>query len=54
MPTNSSFADASPGPAKYALARLGLCTEELRLPMSPVCEAAKPIIDAALKAAGVI
>ena len=48
------FADASPGPAKYALARLGLCTEELRLPMTPVCDAAKPIIDAALEAAGVI
>jgi 4-hydroxy-tetrahydrodipicolinate synthase len=48
------FADASPGPAKYALARLGYCLEELRLPMTPVCEAAKPVIDAALEAAGVV
>ena len=48
------FSDASPGPAKYALAKLGLCTEELRLPMTPACEAAKPVIDAALAAAGVI
>lgn len=48
------FSDASPGPAKYALAKLGLCTEEMRLPMTPTCDAAKPVIDAALVAAGVI
>jgi 4-hydroxy-tetrahydrodipicolinate synthase len=46
------FADASPAPAKYALARLGLCTEEVRLPLVPTGEATRPIIDAALAAAG--
>ena len=48
------FLDASPAPAKYALAKLGLCSEEMRLPMLPTCDAAKPGIDAALVAAGVI
>ena len=32
------FADASPGPTKFALAHLGLIAEELRLPMAP-CDA---------------
>ncbi|WGM31204.1 4-hydroxy-tetrahydrodipicolinate synthase [Brevundimonas sp. NIBR11] len=46
------FLDASPAPAKYALAKLGLCTEEMRLPLVPTCEEAKPAIDAAMAAAG--
>lgn len=48
------FADASPSPTKYALSRLGLCTEEVRLPLVPTGEAARPVIDAAVAAAGVI
>jgi 4-hydroxy-tetrahydrodipicolinate synthase len=47
------FLDASPAPAKYALAKLGLCTEEMRLPLVPTSDAVKPAIDAALLAAGV-
>jgi 4-hydroxy-tetrahydrodipicolinate synthase len=48
------FLDASPAPAKYALAKLGLCSEEMRLPLIPTNDAVKPAIDAALAAAGVI
>ena len=48
------FLDNSPAPAKYALARLGLCEEGLRLPLAPTADAVKPAIDAALAAAGVI
>jgi len=48
------FLDASPAPAKYALARLGLCSEEMRLPLTPTNDAVKPAIDAALVAAGVL
>ncbi|CAN5162497.1 4-hydroxy-tetrahydrodipicolinate synthase [soil metagenome] len=48
------FLDASPAPAKYALAKLGLCSEEMRLPMTPTSDAVKPAIDAALVAAGVV
>lgn len=47
------FLDNSPAPAKYALAKLGLCSEEVRLPLSPCNEAARPKIDAALQEAGV-
>ncbi|CAN5180664.1 4-hydroxy-tetrahydrodipicolinate synthase [soil metagenome] len=48
------FLDASPAPAKYALAALGLCTEEMRLPMVPTSDAVKPAIAAAMQAAGVV
>jgi 4-hydroxy-tetrahydrodipicolinate synthase len=49
------FLEASPAPAKYALARLGLCTEEVRLPLVPVhAQSVKDEIDAAMKEAGVL
>lgn len=47
------FLDNSPAPAKYALAKLGLCSDEVRLPLAPCNDAAKPKIDAALQEAGV-
>ncbi len=46
------FSDASPGPAKYALAQLGLCTPEVRLPLVEISDAAKAQVDAALRVAG--
>jgi 4-hydroxy-tetrahydrodipicolinate synthase len=48
------FLDSSPAPTKYALARLGLCREELRLPLTPCADAVKPALDEALREAGVI
>lgn len=48
------FSDASPGPTKFALAHLGLCSEELRLPMTPASEASKAEVLAAMRDAGVI
>lgn len=49
------FLEASPAPTKYALARLGLCTEDVRLPLVPVqSQAVKDEIDAAMKEAGVL
>ena len=47
------FLDNSPAPTKYALATLGLCSEEVRLPLGPCADAVKPKIDAALAEAGV-
>ena len=47
------FLDASPAPAKYALSRLGLCTEELRLPLVPARAEVRPAIDRAMAEAGV-
>lgn len=48
------FLDNSPAPAKYALNRLGLCSAEVRLPLSPTNEAAKPKIEAAMVEAGLV
>lgn len=48
------FVEASPGPAKYALSRLGLCGEELRLPLVPISDAARVAVDRAMQDAGLI
>lgn len=48
------FMETSPGPVKYAASRLGLCAEELRLPMIPVTEGARHAIDAAMVKVGLI
>ena len=44
------FSDASPGPTKYALSLLGLCTSEVRLPMVEASDPAKAKVRAALEA----
>lgn len=46
------FCSPSPGPAKYALWRLGLCEPEVRLPLTPPDEAARARIDEAMALAG--
>jgi len=48
------FLDASPSPTKFALAQLGLCSDEVRLPIAPCAEAVQPAILAAMRTAGVI
>ena len=49
------FLEASPAPAKYALSLLGLCTDEVRLPLVSVQSAeVKKEIEAAMKEAGVL
>jgi len=44
------FSSTSPGPTKYALARLGRCAPDLRLPVTPPDTASKAQVDAALAA----
>jgi 4-hydroxy-tetrahydrodipicolinate synthase len=46
------FSDASPGPTKYALERLGRMSIDTRLPITPPCAAARARVDAALVQAG--
>ena len=46
------FLDASPAPAKFALAQLGLCAEDARLPITPCADAVKPRILEAMRMAG--
>jgi 4-hydroxy-tetrahydrodipicolinate synthase len=48
------FLDASPSPTKFALAHLGLCGEDSRLPIAPCAEVVKPAILAAMAEAGVV
>ena len=48
------FADASPAPAKFALAHLGLCSAETRLPIAPCSEAAKAEVLIGMRDAGLI
>lgn len=49
------FADASPGPCKYALSRVHpWIAEELRLPLVKCSEAARKAVDAALENAGLV
>jgi 4-hydroxy-tetrahydrodipicolinate synthase len=47
------FLDASPAPTKFALATLGLCEAEVRLPLAPCSEAVRPAILTAMAEAGV-
>jgi 4-hydroxy-tetrahydrodipicolinate synthase len=47
------FIDASPGPTKFALSRLGLCAEESRLPITPCAAPHHAEIIAAMEEAGV-
>jgi len=42
------FLDASPSPTKFAMAHLGLCREDVRLPITPCAEGVRPQILAAL------
>jgi 4-hydroxy-tetrahydrodipicolinate synthase len=46
------FLDASPSPTKFAMAQMGLCAEDVRLPVTPCAEAVKPAVLAAMREAG--
>jgi 4-hydroxy-tetrahydrodipicolinate synthase len=48
------FLDASPAPTKFALSHLGLCTDEVRLPIAPCADGVKPAILEAMREAGVL
>ena len=47
------FVESSPQPVKYALSRLGLCTDEVRLPLIPASAHARQTVDAAMEKAGI-
>jgi 4-hydroxy-tetrahydrodipicolinate synthase len=49
---DSMFCETNPGPVKYAASRLGLCAPDCRLPMAPMTDASKKLVDAAMAAAG--
>ena len=48
------FCETNPGPAKVALAMLGRCGEEMRLPLTPVSDAGRAKVRDALLHAGLL
>ena len=46
------FFDASPAPTKFALSALGLCTDDVRLPITPCAESVRPQVLDAMRVAG--
>ena len=55
MPVHKQlFVEANPIPVKWAVARMGLCGGAMRLPMTPLTPANEPVVEAALRAAGLL
>ncbi len=48
------FVEANPIPVKWAVARLGKMKNTLRLPLTPLSTGAQPVVEAAMRQAGVI
>jgi 4-hydroxy-tetrahydrodipicolinate synthase len=48
------FVEANPIPVKWAMARMGLMGGALRLPMTPLSPANEPVVEGALRAAGLL
>lgn len=48
------FCESSPAPAKWALKRLGLCLDNMRLPAVTLTEKGQQTVESAMRAAGVI
>jgi 4-hydroxy-tetrahydrodipicolinate synthase len=47
------FVEPNPIPVKWAVHRLGLAGEAIRLPLVPLAEANRPVVEAAMRAAGI-
>ncbi len=55
MPLHKNlFVEANPIPVKWAVARMNLCGGTLRLPMTELTPANEPVVEAALRAVGLI
>jgi 4-hydroxy-tetrahydrodipicolinate synthase len=48
------FVEANPIPLKWAMARMGLCGGSMRLPMTPLSASNEPVVEAALRASGLL
>lgn len=46
------FTEPSPAPVKYAASRLGLCSDEMRLPLIPATEICRKLVDTLMDHAG--
>ena len=55
MPVHKNlFVEANPIPLKWAMARMGLCNETMRLPLTPMSRALVPTVENALQDSGLI
>ena len=55
MPLHDAlFLESSPGPVKYAASLVGLCQEELRLPLVPIGDATRTAVRDAMQTAGLL
>ena len=55
MPVHKQlFVEANPFPVKWAVQRMGLCGGALRLPMTPLSQGNEAVVEAALRAAGLL
>ena len=48
------FVESNPIPVKWAAARMGLCTETMRLPMTPLTPANQPALERVMRATGLL
>nr|WP_145546328.1 4-hydroxy-tetrahydrodipicolinate synthase [Variovorax boronicumulans] len=48
------FVEANPIPLKWAMARMGLCGGTMRLPMTPLAQHNEAVVEAALRASGLL
>jgi 4-hydroxy-tetrahydrodipicolinate synthase len=55
MPVHKNlFLEGNPIPLKWAMARMGLCQETLRLPLTPMSRNLEPLLESALKESGLL
>ena len=55
MPVHKNlFVEAHPIPVKWAMSRMGLCGGSLRLPMTELSKPQQPVVEAALRASGLL
>lgn len=48
------FVEANPIPVKWAMKRLGLCNDAMRLPMTRLTHGNEPVVEAAMRASGLL
>jgi 4-hydroxy-tetrahydrodipicolinate synthase len=48
------FVEANPIPVKWAAAKMGLCSEAIRLPLTPLSENLRPALQTLLASTGLV
>jgi 4-hydroxy-tetrahydrodipicolinate synthase len=48
------FVESNPIPVKWAVARMGLCGQALRLPLTPLTPTNQPVLERVMQSSGLI